>query len=230
MKKIVFILFSVFCLLFVAGTLTVHFANDKLYALLYKPNQVIMQTSKPRDNIKLHKGDYFVCGSYSGDKLVWRCVSDKTAQCNNVVEFRAYDSSNSNWDSSELCQWLNSKNGFLKDSELVGSGIVKGGIRILSKSELIKIDVKSRLRAPTLSAIRNSNSKYIFIRKYIWYWTSSKVKTNSSSVVTVTQAGGFYKALCTDGLTGICPAFDLSGDSISVLGGNGSLEKPYVIG
>ena len=207
-------------------TLVVKFANDKVYALLYHSDEVVFDDACPSE-ITLQNGDYFTLGTYNGERLVWKCVLENKAQCDNIIQFMEYDSDDSDWESSDLRKWLNSYNGFVGNAE-IDKEFICGEFYILSTNELRKIE--SITKQPTLSAIKNSHSKYLFLRKNCWYWTSSSVSTNSQSVATVTQNGDFYKTLPTDTLTGVCPAFTLKNTTVHILGGNGSKQKPYVIG
>lgn len=90
------------------------------------------------------------------------------------------------------------------------------------------IDLKSRSKSPTVSAVINDPSAYLHIRSKCWYWTQSPISTNTSSVTAVTTSGEFYKSLANDGLTGVCPAVYLNGVNISVCGGNGTVKTPYI--
>ena len=89
--------------------------------------------------------------------------------------------------------------------------------------------------AHRLSTIRHADciqmcirDSYLTLRKYCWYWTSSPVLTNQSSVTAVTTTGGFYKTLAADELCGVCPAMYLR-SGILVLCGSGTAENPYAL-
>ncbi len=226
LKKIAIGIFTAFLILSVCTGFAVRFANDKIYALLYPYEEKTFDENDP-GVISLKNGDFFALGTYSGERLVWECVLGDRAQCERIIEFREYDNENSDWSTSELREWLNSENGFFGEAAL-NRELLNGEIFVLSKNELEKIG--SITKQPSLSAIRNSKSGYLFIRKNCWYWTSSPISTNSQSVAAVTQNGGFYKTLPTDRLTGVCPAFTLKSTTVHILGGDGSRQKPYVIG
>lgn len=226
MKKIAISILAFFTVIFVCMGFTVKYANDKVYALLYPYEEQIFVEDSPAV-VTLKKGDCFTSGAYNGERLVWKCIYDDKAQCERIIEFIPYDAEGSDWKSSDLRAWLNSEDGFFGEAS-ISEELVSGEVYLFSQSELEKIG--SIAKQPTLSAIRNSNSKYLFIRRNCWYWTSSSISTNSQSVATVTQNGSFYKTLSTDSLTGVCPAFTLKNRTVHVLGGDGSKQKPYVIG
>lgn len=226
MRKIATGIFIVFIIVSVGMSFAVKFANDKVYGLLYPCEEEIFDENNP-GVITLKNGDFFTFGTYNGERLVWECVLENHAQCEKIIEFREYDTENSDWISSDLREWLNSNDGFFGRASL-NRDFIRGEIYVLSKNELKEIG--NITKQPSLSAIRNSNSEYLFIKKFCWYWTSSSINTNSQSVATVTQNGSFYKTLSTDKLTGVCPAFILKSTAVHILGGEGSKQKPYVIG
>lgn len=129
-----------------------------------------------------------------------------------------------------------SESGFLSNSnfgpQLLSLIYDKGDkVFLLSKSELSKyFKPTQRKKQCTKSAILSTNSPYlIFSSQNIWYWTSSKISTNRTSVCTVTSSGNYYKALAYDGATGVCPALYLKSSEITTIGGNGSKSNPYWI-
>ena len=93
---------------------------------------------------------------------------------------------------------------------------------------LKNISTADRRRSPTEQCVKNDGSRYLTLRKYCWYWTSSPVSTNQSSVTAVTTTGGFYKTLAADELCGVCPAMYLR-SGILVLCGSGTAENPYAL-
>ena len=226
LKKILLSIFIIFVIISICAGSTVKFANDRVYNLLYPCEEKVFDENHP-GIVSLKNGDYFTLGTYNGERLVWECVLENHAQCEKIIEFRQYDADCSNWASSDLREWLNSNDGFFGKS-LLNKEFISGNIYVLSQDELEQIG--SITKQPSLPAIRKSNSKYLFLRKYCWYWTSSSISTNSQSVATVTQNGSFYKTLPTDQLTGVCPAFVLKSTDVHILGGEGSKQKPYVIG
>ncbi len=238
MKKAILTIISasaiIFCL--VSAILPRHKAD--LYSALYEQN-VTIEKSQEKE-IVLKKGEFFVLGEIYGEPILWEIIEDgekPLAWSKNAICFRAFDESLSDWATSDLKLWLNdeTENGFLCDknfSKTQRDLIAKADgekIFLLSKNQLQKMPESKRAKAPTVSAIRNDGSDKLVIRKNCWYWTSSPIQTNSSSVATVTQSGGFYKTLPTDTLMGVCPAFYLNGKNITVVGGDGSKEKPFVI-
>lgn len=227
LRKITVGILAAFAVAFICMSFAVKFANDGVYAFLYPYEERSFAEDRPGTAV-LEVGDYFACGEYAGERLVWKCVSEGKAQCERIIEFKRYDSNDSDWESSELRDWLNSVDGFCGMSALTDHNIVRGEVYVLSVDELAEVD--DRAKQPSLHAIRNSDSKYLFLRKNCWYWTSSSISTNSHSVAAVTQNGGFYKTLATDELTGICPAINLSSSTVKILGGDGSKQKPFVIG
>ncbi len=227
LKKFFICASLIFLVIFCLAASTVKGSSDKLYSLLYPDEKPIIEKSSS-DIVELKDGDYFVCGEYGGEPLVWKCVLNNKAQCDKIIEFRAYDNDSSDWETLDLRRWLNSDSGFYGNALLNKEKIIDGEVYILSQKELEKIG--DRGKAPTLYAIRNSKSKYFFLRKNCWYWTSSSISTNTHSVAAVTQNGSFYKTLSSDELTGVCPAFTLKTKTLAVLGGDGSRLKPYVIG
>lgn len=207
-----------------------------LYGLLYPQNVSIERTDEAKE-IRMKKGDFFVFGSMYGEDIVWE-VMDSSASplvwCKNAICFRPFDSKSSDWLTSDLREWLNSEKGFLTKDNFESTEIIKeteSGDRmfLLSKKQLQTFAESQRAKAPTVSAVRNDGTDKIVIRKNCWYWTSTPIETNSSSVTTVTNAGGFYKTLSTDTVVGVCPAFYLKSSTLTVCGGKGTAENPYVV-
>lgn len=227
MKKLIIGIAIAFSVIFICLGFTVKYANDKVYNFLHPREKITIEENNPR-TVTLKKGSYFIYGTYNDEQVLWECVSDTTAQCNDIIEFKQYDSKDSDWETSDLRQWLNSDDGFYGNANLNGGKIINGEIYVLSKKEAKAAGLKPK--QPTLAAIRNSDSKYFFLNKCCWYWTSSSISTNSQSVAAVSHKKGVYKTLPTDNLTGVCPAFKLKTVTVNVLGGDGTKQKPYVIG
>lgn len=235
MKKAILTIISVSAIIFclVSAVLPRHKAD--LYSALYKQNVTIEKADEKK--VELKKGDFFVFGKIYGEDIVWEIVNDSEtplAWSKNAICFRAYDDKSSDWITSDLREWLNSESGFLSEENFSSTDIVKQNedgdtMFILSKKQLQFFKESKRAKSPTSSAIRNDGSNKLVIRKNCWYWTSSSIETNSSSVAAVTQSGGFYKTLPTDTLMGVCPAFYLESKAVTICGGNGTKEKPYVV-
>lgn len=230
---------SVFAVLFCLVSVVLPRHKADLYSLLY-PQNVNVEKSETVERIELKKGDFFVLGAFYGEDIVWEVIDDgenPLAWSLNAICFRAFDESSSDWATSDLKIWLNdeTENGFLCDknfSETQRDLILKTDgekIFLLSKNQLQKFPEIKRAKAPTVSAIANDGSDKLVIRRNCWYWTSSPIETNSSSVTAVTQTGGFYKTLSSDTLVGVCPAFYLNENVVYTCGGDGTKEKPYVI-
>lgn len=109
--------------------------------------------------------------------------------------------------------------------------IYKKKISILSKSYIKKhLNKKERIKHPTKAAILSNSSPFILTPKSrCWYWTSSNIKSNNSSVCAVTSSGNFYKSLAFDGNMGVCPSAFLKSNKIKVCGGDGTKETPYLL-
>ena len=174
--------------------------------------------------VTLKSGDRIAIGSYLGEPIIWRVIEtgNKTLlMSENVLCFRAFDPSedgigSSDYLASPLRAWLNSESGFLNPENFSEFNLSlispdKNGdlIFLPSKDMLKNISAADRRRSPTEQCIKNDTSRYLTLRKYCWYWTSSPVSTNQSSVTAVTTTGGFYKTLAADELCGVCPAMYL---------------------
>ena len=109
--------------------------------------------------------------------------------------------------------------------------IAEDGVFLLSQEQISTLVPKElRVKTATKSALLKDESSYIFTSgKGVWYWTSSPIAANRTSVATVTAAGGFYKASAFDGVTGVCPAVFLKTEKAVAVWGNGSEQKPFVI-
>lgn len=126
------------------------------------------------------------------------------------------------------------ESGFLSDknfSEKQREMINERGVFLLSKSELSKyMTAAQRRKTCTASAVRDNDAPYLLTTSQrTWYWTSSAVSSNRVSAATVTSAGGYYKSLAYDGVTGVAPALYLRGTEILTNGGDGSEKSPYFI-
>lgn len=235
MKKAILTIISVSAIIFclVSAVLPRHKAD--LYSALYEQNVTIEKADEKE--VELKKGDFFVFGKIYGEPIVWEIIEDgeiPLAWSKNVICFKAYDDKSSDWRTSDLREWLNSESGFLSEENFSSTDSIKQNkdgdkMFILSKNQLQQFSESKRVKAPTALAVRNDGSNKLVIRKNCWYWTSSPIETNSSSVAAVTQSGGFYKTLPTDTLMGVCPAFYLDSKTVAICGGNGTKEKPYVV-
>lgn len=186
--------------------------------------------------VTLKSGDRIAIGSYLGEPIIWRVIETggKTLlMSEKVLCFRAFDPSedgigSSDYLASPLRAWLNSEN--LSDNDLSLISPDKNGdlIFLPSKDMLKNISTADRRRSPTEQCVKNDSSRYLTLRKYCWYWTSSPVSTNQSSVTAVTTTGGFYKTLAADELCGVCPAMYLR-SNVLVLCGSGTAENPYAL-
>ena len=180
--------------------------------------------------IRLKKGDRIALGSYLGEPIIWRVIdTGDTAllMSEKVLCFKAFDPSedgigSSDYFTSPLRAWLNSRDGFLSTdnfsaAELALISADKNGDTVFlpSKDMLKNISAADRRKSPTE-------------RRYCWYWTSSPVSTNQSSVTAVTTTGGFYKTLAADELCGVCPAIYLRADTLTLCG-SGAAENPYAL-
>lgn len=161
--------------------------------------------------IRLKKGDRIALGSYLGEPIIWRVV-----------------------DTGDRA-WLNSRDGFLSTdnfsaAELALISADKNGDTVFlpSKDMLKNISAADRRKSPTEQCVKNDASRYFVLRRYCWYWTSSPVSTNQSSVAAVTTTGGFYKTLAADELCGVCPAIYLRADTLTLCG-SGAAENPYAL-
>ena len=148
--------------------------------------------------IRLKKGDRIALGSYLGEPIIWRVIdTGDTAllMSEKVLCFKAFDPSedgigSSDYFTSPLRTWLNSRDGFLSTDNFSAAGEARPAI--------------------------------------CWYWTSSPVSTNQSSVTAVTTTGGFYKTLAADELCGVCPTIYLRADTLTLCG-SGAAENPYAL-
>ena len=235
MKKAILTIISVSAIIFCLVSVVLPRHKADLYSALYEQN-VTIEKSQEKE-ISLKKGDCFVLGEIYGEPIVWEIIEDgekPLAWSKNAICFKAYDDKSSDWLTSDLREWLNSESGFLSAENFNSTDFVKQNkdgdtMFLLSKQQLQQFSESKRVKAPTASAIRNDGSNKLVIRKNCWYWTISPIETNSSSVAAVTQSGGFYKTLPTDTLMGVCPAFYLESKAVTICGGNGTKEKPYVI-
>ena len=240
MKKAIITIISVFAVLFCLVSLILPRYKAEIYTLMY-PHNLSIGISTQTKEVQLEKGDHFILGKCYGEPVAWEiidCTENPLVWCDNAVCFRDYDDESADWKTSELRAWLNdeTENSFLCDTNFSSSekDLIydkKNGekIFILSKSQLEHFTPGDRAKAPTAEAVRNCDSDKLVIRRNCWYWTSSGISTNSSSVSAVTQSGDFYKTLMSDPLVGVCPAFYLKSNKVTVCGGNGSAEEPYII-
>ena len=193
--------------------------------------------------VTLKSGDRIAIGSYLGEPIVWSVIETggKTLlMSEKVLCFRAFDPSedgigSSDYLASPLRAWLNSESGFLNPENFsefdlsLKSPDKNGDLIFLPSKDMLKnISTADRRRSPTEQCVKNDGSRYLTLRKYCWYWTSSPVSTNQSSVTAVTTTGGFYKTLAADELCGVCPAMYLR-SNVLVLCGSGTAENPYAL-
>ncbi len=238
MKKAIIVIVTVFAVLFSLVSVAVPRYKAELYSLMY-PQNVAVEKGESVEKIELKQGDYFILGSCYSEPIMWQIIDGENgllAWSEYILCFRAYDDTSSEWHGSDLKQWLNGKDEFFSsenfsdaEKSVIADNRDGEKIFILSKAQLQKISEEKRAKAPTVSAVRSYGSDRLILRRNSWYWTSSPVSTNTSSVTAVTQGGGFYKSLASDELTGVCPAFILKDSAVSVCGGNGTKEKPYVL-
>lgn len=236
MKKAILKILSVVSVILCLVSVILSRHKADLYSVLYPQNVTIESTDTIR-SVELNKGDSFVFGKIYGEEIIWKVIADGEnflVWSENAICFRPFDKKSSDWQTSDLREWLNSEDGFLSEENFTSTEMIKENkeadkMFLLSKNQLQKFSESERAKAPTVSAVANDGSDRLIIRKNCWYWTSSPIQTNSSSVTTVTNAGGFYKTLSTDTVVGVCPAFYLCDNTVIVCGGNGTKEKPYVL-
>lgn len=240
LKKAIITIISVFAVLFCLVSLILPRYKAEIYTLMY-PRNLSVESDLSVKEVQLKKGDHFILGKCYGDPIVWEiidCKKKTLVWSDNAVCFREYDDESADWKTSELRDWLNdeAENGFLcdtnfssSDKDLIYDDHSTEKMFILSKPQLEQFSPGERVKAPTAEAVRNCDSDKLVIRRNCWYWTSSGINTNSSSVTAVTQRGDFYKTLMSDPLVGVCPAFYLRSNKVTVCGGNGSAEEPYII-
>lgn len=193
--------------------------------------------------VTLKSGDRIAIGSFLGEPIIWRVIdtdSGTLLMSEKVLCFKAFDPSedgigSSDYLSSPLRAWLNSKDGFLspenfsKDELSLVSPDKNGDTVFLPSKDMLKnISSADRRRSPTEQCVKNDGSRYFVLRRYCWYWTSSPVSTNQSSVTAVTTTGSFYKTLAADALCGVCPAIYLRGNTLTLCG-KGTAENPYAL-
>ncbi len=218
-KRIIAVICCVFAAVFIAAATVDFAAKDKLYPLLFD-NVGYEYTAHEPQSVALKKGDYVLYGNYRGEQMLWRVISkDGTLlQSCYIIDFAPYGNSSDAKESS-LTEKIE------ENLERVGEDVF-----IPTKEELSVLSADERKKQPTLSAVLRCKTRFMFLRKNCWYWTSSSVSTNSLSVAAVTQSGTFYKAPATDALMGVCPAIRLGERNVSTVYGNGTKEMPYVIG
>ncbi len=237
MKKAVVAVVLVFTVLFCLVSVTLPRHKADLYSLMY-PQELSIGKRENKQKIKLNKDDCIALGTIYGEPIVWRVIEDGNnpiVWSERIICFKAFDNNSSDYRTSDLKLWLNDDNGFLSAenfSEIEKDFMFgKKGEKVflLSKEWLQSFSQGKRAKAPTAAAVENDGSNKLIIRKNCWYWTASPVDTNSSSVATVTQTGGFYKTLASDSLTGVCPAFRLTSNEAYSFGGDGTPERPFII-
>lgn len=219
MKRIIAAICCVFAIAFIAVATVDFTAKDRFYLLLFDDVHYEYTVHEPAP-ATLKKGDYVLYGTYKTEQMLWRVISEDGTllQSGYIIDFAPFGRS-SDISESDLIKNIGDEFGEISED-----------IFIPSKNDLSKLSAAERKKQPTLSAVLRCKTRFMFLRKNCWYWTSSGISTNSLSVAAVTQSGTFYKTPATDGLTGICPAIRLDGRNVSVVCGNGTKETPYVIG
>ena len=219
MKRIIAVLCCVFAAVFIAAATVDYTAKNKLYSVLFDNVSYEFAAHDPAP-VTLKKGDCVLYGTYRGEQMLWKVVSeDGTVLVSSyIIDFAPYGKSSDKNDSDLIRNLGDNFDGIAEK------------VYIPSKGELSKLSAAERKKQPTLSAVSACKTRFLFIRKNCWYWTSSGVSTNSLSVTAVTQSGTFYKSPATDSLMGVCPAVKLESKDVSAVYGNGTAEQPYVIG
>lgn len=217
MKRIITAICCVFAAVFIAAATVDFAAKDKLYPLIFDDVNYEYTVGQPQ-SVTLKKGDYVLYGTYRGEQVLWKVISQNGTllQSEYIIDFAPYGTS------SNDCDLLGKITGNF-------DGIAES-VHIPSRGDLSELSAKERQKQPTLSAVLGCKTRFLFVRKNCWYWTSSGISTNSLSVATVTQSGSFYKSPATDSLTGVCPTVKLDGSTAEIVYGNGTKEQPYVIG
>ncbi len=218
-KRIIAVICCVFAAVFIAAA-TVDFAvKDKLYPLLFDSVDYEYTAHEPQ-SVALKKGDFVLYGTYCGEQMLWRVISEDgtVLQSCYIIDFAPYGKSSDANESTLTEKIRENLDGICED------------VFIPSKEELSDLSAGERKKQPTLSAVLRCKTRFMFLRKNCWYWTSSAISTNSLSVAAVTQSGAFYKTPATDELTGVCPAIRLGERNINAVYGDGTKDTPYVIG
>lgn len=217
MKRIITAICCVFAAVFIAAATVDFAAKDKLYPLIFDNVNYEYTVEQPQ-SVTLKNGDYVLYGTYRGEQVLWKVISQNGTllQSEYIIDFAPYGVSSNDCD---LLGKINSSFNGIAES-----------VHIPSKGDLSELSAKERQKQPTLSAVLGCKTRFLFVRKNCWYWTSSSISTNSLSVATVTQSGSFYKSPATDSLTGVCPTVKLDGNTAEIVYGNGTKKQPYVIG
>lgn len=218
-KRIIAVICCVFAAVFIAAATVDFAAKDKFYPLLFD-NIDYEYTAHESQSVALKKGDYVLYGTYRGEQMLWRVISEDSTvlQSCYIIDFAPYGKSSDANESTLTEKIRENLDGICED------------VFIPSKEELSGLSAGERKKQPTLSAVLRCKTRFMFLRKNCWYWTSSAISTNSLSVAAVTQSGAFYKTPATDELTGVCPAIRLGERSINAVYGDGTKDTPYVIG
>jgi hypothetical protein len=219
---------AIFFVLFAVMFFLTETAPSKLYKMLYPENPVLIQTGNTF-YVAPKTGDYIVFGSYYNQPIVWKCILCEdlpVLQSSKILTFTSYDKTSSEWKNSSLRKMLNTGDPFNLNPF---SELIKGETTLLSKNQLEKLPAADRRKQPTAAAIEHCNTRFLFVRKYAWYWTNSSIAGQTLCVSAVTQAGGFYKTPAYDTTVGVCPCVTLNDKLVVVCGGNGSENQPYVL-
>lgn len=227
-KTVIISLTAVFALSFIAAFILVRLAPSELYQIIYPENPPVVQAKEAFD-VTLKKGDSVILGSYYDKPVVWKCVifdNKPILMSNKVLDFIPFDEKSSDWENSSLRKALNSGNSLYFGDY---AKLIDGEITILSKDQLKKLPASERQKQPTADAIERSKTRFLFVRKNVWYWTKSAIAGQDICVTAVTQAGGFYKSPAYDMTMGVCPSVTLNSNRVVAFGGNGTENRPYIL-
>ena len=151
-KRVLTALCCLFAALFLVTGIVDLTAKDKLYSALFKTVNYGYPIHGGHET-ELKKGDYVLCGTYDGEQLLWRVVSEngEVLQSEYIVDFAPFGKS-SDWEKSDL----------KKELEKSVDGVV-GEVFILSQKELSKLSVGERKKQPTASAAMNCKTRFLFL-------------------------------------------------------------------
>lgn len=229
------------------------FLSSRLFPIVAAPSTSAAAEQKQHT---LSVGDYVVYGQYRQEAILWRVIAnddDKPLLFSEyILCFKAFDAQaetpvgSSDWKTSSLRRWLNSavademlyakEAGFLSsenfsqaETALLVPNEDGDAVFLLNETQMKQhIPSDARRKSPTQTAANSMDSRYFQLRSAAWYWTSSPIHTNQSSVCAVTYTGSLYKALATDSLVGVCPAMRLNTQTVFAAG-DGSPASPYYI-
>ena len=123
-KRVLTALCCLFAALFLVTGIVDLTAKDKLYSALFKTVSYGYPIHGGHQT-QLKKGDYVLCGTYDGEQLLWRVVSEngEVLQSEYIVDFAPFGKT-SDWEKSDL----------KKELEKNIDGVV-GDVSVLSKKE-----------------------------------------------------------------------------------------------